>query len=99
MLHGEKYHLLAADLRLAPETTLGRLAEILDRSVPTLLLFECVLVYMEPRESDGLLRWFVEYFGGKTAVCGIVYEMFNVEDAFGRVMVNNLKVWCRLLGG
>ncbi|KAG5335859.1 hypothetical protein C0989_012702 [Termitomyces sp. Mn162] len=90
-VHGEKYHLLAADLRLGPETTLGRLLEpILDWSVATLLLFECVLVYMEPGASDGILRWFAGHVEGPLG--GIVYEMFGLEDAFGKVMVENLKV-------
>ncbi|KAG6875836.1 hypothetical protein C0993_007151 [Termitomyces sp. T159_Od127] len=89
-LHGDKYHLLPGDLRLGPETALGVLRGILDAAAPTLLLFECVLVYMEPGESEGLLRWFVEYCTG--AVGGVVYEMFGLEDAFGRVMVRNLKV-------
>ncbi|KAG6902771.1 hypothetical protein C0995_011919 [Termitomyces sp. Mi166 len=94
-VHAEKYELLAADLRLPPSTTLGKLfgsEGILDGSVATLLLFECVLVYMEPAASDAILRWFVDYFGaGKTPLGGIVYEMFNLEDAFGKMMVNNLK--------
>ncbi|KAG6850865.1 hypothetical protein H0H93_007483 [Arthromyces matolae] len=96
-LHAEKYHLLGMDLRQSPETTLGRISKghelILDPTLPTLLLFECVLVYMEPSASEAILRWFVEYFRpGNTALGGIVYEMFNLEDAFGKVMVNNLKV-------
>ncbi|KAG5717458.1 hypothetical protein E4T56_gene5999 [Termitomyces sp. T112] len=97
-VHGEKYHLLAADLRLGPETTLGRLLEpILDWSVATLLLFECVLVYMEPGASDGILRWFAGHVEGPLG--GIVYEMFGLEDAFGKVMVENLKARGVLLPG
>ncbi|KAG6843417.1 hypothetical protein H0H87_004826 [Tephrocybe sp. NHM501043] len=99
-LHSEKYHLVAADLRLGPSTTLGPLlfgsdtAEgILSASLPTLLLFECVLVYMEPGCSEALLGWFAERFAGTGApLGGVVYEMFNLGDAFGRVMVSNLQV-------
>ncbi|KAG6839561.1 hypothetical protein C0991_001512 [Blastosporella zonata] len=88
-LHSEKYHLLAADLRVP--AAVGELVQpILSARVATLLLFECVLVYMEPAASSALLRWFVEYFAG-TPLGGVVYEMFNVEDAFGKVMVRNLK--------
>ena len=71
---------------------------MLSRALPTLLLFECVLVYMEPAASDAILRWFVEYFSETRApVGGIVYEMFGLGDAFGKVMVDNLKVSTRLV--
>ncbi|ESK97369.1 leucine carboxyl methyltransferase [Moniliophthora roreri MCA 2997] len=95
-LHSPIYHLLPADLRDPPSVALKPLAElgntgkpILDPSLPTLLLFECVLCYMSPEASNTLLRWFSEY---TSSVLGtMVYEMFGLEDSFGRVMVNNLK--------
>ncbi|KAF5380584.1 hypothetical protein D9615_004670 [Tricholomella constricta] len=100
-LHAPKYHVLPADLRLPPATTLSSLlatpdetggSPILSPLLPTLLLFECVLVYMDPSSSDDLLRWFVDYFSAKDTPLGaVVYEMFGLEDAFGKVMVNNLK--------
>jgi len=98
-LHAPTYHLLPADLRLSPSITLDSLLAspttglILSPSLPTLLLFECVLVYMSPAHSSALLRWFVDYFSKPGVALGsIVYEMFGLEDAFGRVMLNNLKV-------
>jgi [phosphatase 2A protein]-leucine-carboxy methyltransferase len=68
---------------------------MLSPTLPTLLLFECVLAYMNPAASNALIRWFVDYFstaapGGLLG--GVVYEMFKLNDAFGRVMLNNLKV-------
>ena len=67
---------------------------ILDPSLPTLLLFECVLVYMSPSSSSRLLEWFVQnHKRAQTGALGcIVYEMFGLNDAFGRVMINNLRV-------
>jgi hypothetical protein len=105
-LHAAVYNLLSADLRVPPSKTLGPLltssgtssshAEpLLLPSLPTLLLFECVLVYMAPEASSSLIQWFVDYFSAnnKGAVLGsIVYEMFGLNDPFGRVMLNNLKV-------
>jgi Leucine carboxyl methyltransferase len=106
-LHAPTYHLLAADLRLLPSVTLNNLLAspttdtmtkpMLSPSLPTLLLCECVLVYMSPAHSSALLRWFANYFTSRedgAALGSIVYEMFGLEDAFGRVMVNNLKVRC-----
>lgn len=85
-----------------PGTSLSNEGPLLSSSLPTLLLFECVLVYMSPGASSALIQWFVDYFFGDTAnggvLGGIVYEMFGLGDAFGRVMLNNLKVrWLLLL--
>jgi [phosphatase 2A protein]-leucine-carboxy methyltransferase len=69
---------------------------LLSPSLPTLLLFECVLVYMAPEASSALIQWFVDYFSNDNqegaVLGGIVYEMFGLNDPFGRVMLNNLKV-------
>ena len=62
---------------------------LLDPSLPTLILAECVLVYMEQSRSDALIEWFSNTF---TVVGAIVYEMFGLDDSFGRVMKENLKV-------
>ena len=64
---------------------------------------------MSPSASSALIQWFVDYFSpsdssagtpneGRCAVLGgIVYEMFGLGDAFGRVMLNNLQVLLELL--
>ncbi|KAI0696686.1 leucine carboxyl methyltransferase [Cerioporus squamosus] len=96
-LHSPVYHLLAADLRKPPNESLAPLLTspsdpLFSPSLPTLLLFECVLVYMSPEASRSLLQWFTDYFAVGPGVLGcIVYEMFALEDSFGKVMVNNLK--------
>ncbi|KAJ7911593.1 S-adenosyl-L-methionine-dependent methyltransferase [Mycena leptocephala] len=97
-LSSSTYHLLPADLRLPPADTFGKLlasesGAILSPSLPTLLLFECVLVYMSPAASSAVLQWFLDYFSsnGSGVLGSIVYEMFRLQDSFGRVMVDNLK--------
>jgi [phosphatase 2A protein]-leucine-carboxy methyltransferase len=49
---------------------------------------------MTPATSSALIKSFVDYFSGaqEGVLGGIVYEMFGLEDAFGRVMLNNLQV-------
>lgn len=99
-LHSPQYHLLSADLRKPPSEALAALvgadptteqAPLLSPSAPTLVLFECVLAYMSPAQSSSLLRWLVEYHSGGGGVVGcVVYEMFKLNDAFGRVMLANL---------
>lgn len=100
-LHSPVYHLLPVDLRLGPEALAPLLTEsstlgspVLFNNLPTLLLFECVLAYVQPEASNALIRWFVDYFSPvpNAVLGGLVYEMFGLEDAFGKVMLNNLRV-------
>lgn len=98
-LKSQIYHLSSADLRRPPSEALGHLFantpdRLLSPLLPTLLIFECVLVYMTPAESSAVIQSFVDHFSqDQGGVLGsIVYEMFGLGDAFGRVMLNNLKV-------
>lgn len=98
-LRSPVYNLLPVDLRTPPVVSLEPLLgsgdeSLLSPSLPTLLLFECVLAYMAPSASNALIQWFVDYFGspGGGLLGAVVYEMFKLGDAFGRVMLNNLKV-------
>lgn len=100
VLRSPVYNLFPVDLRTPPAVSLTPLLSnddgepTLSPTLPTLLLFECVLAYMDSAASNALIRWFVDYFstapGGLLG--GVVYEMFKLNDAFGRVMLNNLKV-------
>ncbi|KAI9062410.1 leucine carboxyl methyltransferase [Trametes sanguinea] len=103
-LHSPIYNLLAADLRVPPGESLAPLLTsapdpLLAPHLPTLLVFECVLVYMTSEASGAVLQWFTDYFasnrpsqdGGHGVLGSIVYEMFALGDQFGKVMVNNLK--------
>lgn len=52
-----RYALLPVDLR-RPDDLAGALeAAGLDLAAPTFVLAECVLVYLEPEESAGVVRW------------------------------------------
>ncbi|KAF5393277.1 hypothetical protein D9757_000448 [Collybiopsis confluens] len=93
-LSSPRYQLFPADLRQDPNISLKSLTTApppLNPSLPTLLIFECVLVYMQPEESNCLLQWFQSYFASTGVLGTIVYEMFGLGDSFGRVMVSNLK--------
>eukprot|EP00906_Rhabdomonas_costata_P036121 RCo050694 len=104
------YSLLAADLR-QPSSLLSQLLQQqqlpgssspssaqgvgLRADCPTLLLSECVLVYMAPEHSDSLLRAFVGAFPKLTCVA---YEAVKPNDPFGQMMVKNLaERGCALL--
>ena len=90
------YQLRAADLRdvSALEAALAdagwRPAE------PTLVLAECVLVYLPPEAAAAVVALFGGAPGGGALA---VYEQIGPDDPFGRTMVDNLRRRnCALLG-
>jgi tRNA wybutosine-synthesizing protein 4 len=82
-----QYSLLAVDL-----SELDRVKESLakagfDPTLPTLVVSECVLIYMEPEDSDALIDWV-----GTTCprAAFVIYEQISPHDPFGRTMVRNI---------
>jgi O-methyltransferase involved in polyketide biosynthesis len=51
---------------------------------PTLILTECLLIYLTPDESRGVLSWTKEYFNDSPFVAVLNYEMIGPDDNFGR---------------
>lgn len=90
------YSLLSADLRNIDQVEAALSHAGVDFDAPTFVLAECVLVYMEPRESMALLSW----FGQRLSTAALaIYEQVNPNDAFGRQMMMNLTArGCPLLG-
>ncbi|CAE6416240.1 unnamed protein product [Rhizoctonia solani] len=93
-LSSPTYHLIPLDLRdgvpalssLVSTSSPG--GAPLDPNLPTLFIAECVFVYMPPSASNAILHWFSNTFGH---TAGIVYEMFGLQDSFGKVLKDNLK--------
>ncbi|GAA6005067.1 leucine carboxy methyltransferase [Rhodotorula paludigena] len=96
------YTLLPGDLRslsalseslLSPSTS-PTYGAPLSPSLPTLLLVECVLVYLESAATDALLSWFASTWGADGGAGGAIveYDPFGLEDQFGAVMRRNLAV-------
>lgn len=92
------YTLLPGDLRsLAPLTsallspTASSQEPILDPTIPTLLLAECVLIYLPPQATSDMLSWFAETFQ-KQGSAAVSYDPFGLHDSFGQVMIRNLAV-------
>ncbi|KAG5518194.1 hypothetical protein PMAC_003380 [Pneumocystis sp. 'macacae'] len=61
----------------------------IDNGLPTLVLSECCLVYLEPQEADQLIQWCVNAFSFKGSGI-IIYEPIKNYDSFGKMMVKNL---------
>ncbi|XP_014343127.1 leucine carboxyl methyltransferase 1 isoform X2 [Latimeria chalumnae] len=95
-LDSDRYAIIGADLRDLP--TLEEMLKKcnLDTQLPTLLVAECVLVYMTPKQSADLVKWAANTF--QTAMF-ISYEQVNMTDRFGQIMVENLqRRQCNLAG-
>lgn len=59
------------------------------KRLPTLIISECVMIYLQSDTIDKLRKMFANYFND---VAFVDYEMFNGNDSFGKVMVRNFEV-------
>jgi len=96
-IHGPNYHLVAGDLRKFNELKDKLIKDCeLDLTLPTLVLTECVLVYLPPSTTSDILTWFSSNF---ETVIFVNYEQVNLNTRFAQVMLDNLKHQnCDLLG-
>ena len=76
-------HICGADLRDALEVEASLRGAGVDFTVPTLLITEVVLAYMEATEGDNLIAWVAKAF--PNCLFG-VYEQIGPHDPFGRFM-------------
>lgn len=75
------------DLRQLPYGNLPREFQGLRRDVPTLIISECCLCYLDVDTSRDVVKWFIE----RMPSLGIVlYEPIGINDPFGEMMVANL---------
>lgn len=88
-LHTNTYHLHATDLRLLAGSDQSLLQDIRE-DIPTLVVSECCLCYMEPDAATNLLAWLAASF--KSQLAFVIYEPMSLNDSFGRVMTQNLAV-------
>ncbi|ROT34826.1 leucine carboxyl methyltransferase [Sodiomyces alkalinus F11] len=87
LLTGVQYHCHALDLRhLVTDASLSSVRG-LNVDLPTLLLSECCLCYLEPSTAKGVIQRFTDHIPNLAVV---IYEPVKPYDAFGRMMVSNL---------
>ncbi len=48
------------------------------------------MVYLHPQETENVIKWAGENF---TNAVFLNYEQVNMNDTFGSIMINNLKVY------
>eukprot|EP01138_Halocafeteria_seosinensis_P003037 gb/GECG01003101.1/.p1 GENE.gb/GECG01003101.1/~~gb/GECG01003101.1/.p1 ORF type:complete len:382 (+),score=56.12 gb/GECG01003101.1/:1-1146(+) len=85
---GSRYALITADLADLEDLKSKLCEEAIDFSLPTLFISECVLVYMDPRQSTQLINWAGNAFPSGAFV---TYEQIHPDDAFGHIMQQNLS--------
>ncbi|KAK3818994.1 MAG: S-adenosyl-L-methionine-dependent methyltransferase [Benniella sp.] len=88
-LYSKDYCLLSGDLREFEHSIVPKLkAQGFDTGLPTLFLSECVLIYLQPKDSDAIVEW---VGNNMDASLFVVYEQINPTDPFGAMMLRNLK--------
>ena len=85
------YYLHAIDIRtLKPDLPTPPLPNSIDTTLPTLIISECCLIYLSPQEADAILTFFTSTFTSSHPLAIILYEPIGSDDAFGKVMIQNL---------
>ncbi|RMZ89546.1 hypothetical protein DV736_g3228, partial [Chaetothyriales sp. CBS 134916] len=90
-LKSPAYNIHPQDLRLlAP----GKPAlPDIDATLPTLLISECCLIYLNPDHADAVLQYFCNnglFSPSSVPLAIVIYEPIRPNDPFGRTMIRNL---------
>ncbi|XP_039034214.1 leucine carboxyl methyltransferase 1 homolog isoform X1 [Hibiscus syriacus] len=92
----DHYKLLPVDLRDIPKLDDVLYLSNMDPSLPTFIIAECVLIYLNPDSSCSIVGWASKIFS--TSIF-FLYEQIHPDDAFGKQMIRNLESrGCALLG-
>jgi [phosphatase 2A protein]-leucine-carboxy methyltransferase len=88
-LHCENYHLISVDLRNVEQLDKKLNDCKIDKNIPTLVISECVLIYMKSQHSNDLIG----YFGRNFNNCFFLnYEQYKLNDRFGKIMIENMHM-------
>lgn len=75
-LHASDYHLIAANLRNLQEVE-KKLEDCgIDKTLPTIFIAECVLVYVDVKSTNELLKWIKDKF---KAILFLNYEQVSLN--------------------
>jgi tRNA wybutosine-synthesizing protein 4 len=79
---------MGVDLRSVDDLDKALTDAHIDKSLPTLFLSECVMIYLKEEQSAALIKWAASTFG---CAVFLTYEQILPDDPFGRVMLRNLE--------
>uniref|UniRef100_A0A6N2NDF0 Leucine carboxyl methyltransferase 1 homolog n=1 Tax=Salix viminalis TaxID=40686 RepID=A0A6N2NDF0_SALVM len=92
----DHYKLLSVDLRDTQKLDDIIALAGLNPSLPTFIIAECVLIYLDPESTRGIVSWASKTF---STAAFFLYEQIHPDDAFGQQMIRNLESrGCALLG-
>lgn len=95
-IRSEFYLLFAADVIKIEEIDKKLMEMGINKTVPTLFIAECVLVYIPIDGVGGLFNYISKHF---STVAFLDYDPINLHDKFGEVMRQNLRGrQCNLVG-
>ena len=99
MLDSDNYKIFSHDIRQTESLGLQLKDFGVSPEHPTIVLTECLLIYLKNEDSEKILRWIGEFFAPSPYVSILNYEMIHPNDPFGQTMLNNLRDrGCDLLG-
>lgn len=84
------YSILNCDLSNQIEVEKGFEISKIKKSVLTIIIGECLFCYLENKKIHTLLSFFNSFFENSVI---IYFDLINPNDEFGKVMINNLKVY------
>ncbi|XP_069677007.1 tRNA wybutosine-synthesizing protein 4-like isoform X2 [Periplaneta americana] len=87
-LVGSQYHLVACDLQVLDKLESSLKLAGVNFSLPTLLLAECAICYMDEASASSLIEWAASKFEDSTFV---TYEQVYPNDGFGIVMQKHFE--------
>ena len=91
--HSKTYNLHALDLRSLASSDAAPTLPNLDPTLPTLILSEMCLVYLQAATVSSILKTFFKtYVPAPGPISLILYEPILPNDAFGRTMISNLSM-------
>lgn len=79
-IEADGYKLIESDVRDGAIIT-DKLRQMgIDSTLPTLVITECLLIYMRAEDTKQVLDWTMDYFGAEGDVAYVNYEMINPDD-------------------
>ncbi|XP_057753295.1 leucine carboxyl methyltransferase 1 homolog [Arachis stenosperma] len=92
----DHYKLIPADLRDRQQLSDIVARADMDPRLPTFIIAECVLIYLDPDSTQAVVGWASQTF---STAAFFLYEQIHPDDAFGQQMMRNLESrGCALLG-
>lgn len=83
-IHGSDYHLVDADLSVLSQVEKKLKESGIDKTMPTLFMSECVLVYIDSHKTKELLKWIADEF---PAAMFINYEQVSTQSKIYQLFI------------